>query len=199
MDIIIDAVRKLERAIEGTGCEESPVILRVDPDAVPCQYERGAVMDASFGGRTAEFTTSEPARATTRVSFMFGAALETTRLRAAACAIINVVSGFLCMSRKLRACKPECHGPCRAELIGLLAGKTAYCHAKMPALLRAPGSRITEAPESADVIILNGDGMISHEGDRLLTEYGGSKRLLLVGPSTAGVAALKNGAFLPIR
>jgi len=190
-DIIRDAVDRLEAAVTGCGYEDGGVILQVNPDAHPCQYERGAVMEAVFGGKTAEFTTGDPLRAATRLSFMFGAPLETLQLRATAAAIINAVTGFLCMSRKLRACKRECHGACRAELLSRISGKTVYCQTKMPVLLPGSGATITNDPEKADIILLNGDGLISPQGSEFFGDAAGTGTILCVGPSTAGVAALE--------
>ncbi|MEN6609310.1 MAG: hypothetical protein ABFC24_00565 [Methanoregulaceae archaeon] len=191
MDLICDAVNRLEKAVTGCGYEDGGVILEVNPERVPCQYERGAVMEATFGGMAAEFTTADPMRAATRVSFMFGAPLETAQLRAAASGIMNAVTGFLCMSRKLRACNRECHGACRAGLVAMLAGKTVYCHTKMPALLRETGAVITDDAEKADIILLNGDGMISPEGGEFFSGSSGKRNVLFLGPSTAGVATLE--------
>ena len=41
-------------------------------------------MVASFGGKTAEFVTDNPIRARTKISFMFGAPLDTPQTRSAA-------------------------------------------------------------------------------------------------------------------
>lgn len=76
MDIVTDSVNRLEEMLKCSGCEETGVRLDVDPDAHNCQFERGACMTASFGGRTAEFVTDDPIRATTKISFMFGTPLE---------------------------------------------------------------------------------------------------------------------------
>ena len=42
MDLIIDTVKKLELMMKNSGCEDSGVVLDVNADAVPCQFERGA-------------------------------------------------------------------------------------------------------------------------------------------------------------
>jgi hypothetical protein len=97
MDILIAAVKKLEERVHNTGCEDGNIVLSVNPDAVPCQFENGALMEASFGGRKAQFVTSDPIRATTRIGFMFGAPLDKPAQRGAAGAIINVITGFLCI------------------------------------------------------------------------------------------------------
>ena len=78
MDLIIDTVKKLESMMKNSGCEESGVVIDVRPDTVNCQFERGACMTASFGGRSADFITYDPIRAHTKISFMFGAASRFT-------------------------------------------------------------------------------------------------------------------------
>ena len=99
MSIIEESVHLLEEHVQGSGCEDGAVNLRVDPDSTKCPYEHGVCMVATFGGKSAEFVTSDPTRATTKISFMFGAKFENPRIRAAACAIINVLTGFLCINR----------------------------------------------------------------------------------------------------
>jgi len=117
MDILKDAVRRLEELTRGSGCEDGNIVLSVNPDRAVCQFEKGACMEAAFGGTTAEFITFEPTRGTTRLTFLFGAALERPAHRAAACAIINVMTGFLCISRTRLSCDPECHAACMRDLI----------------------------------------------------------------------------------
>ena len=84
MDLIIETVKKLETMMKDSGCEEGGVILDVNSDAENCQFERGACMTAAFGGRSADFVTFDPVRAKTKISFMFGMPLETSRMRGAA-------------------------------------------------------------------------------------------------------------------
>ncbi len=191
MDIIVDTVNRLEQVVSGSGCEDGGVVLKPDPDKTPCQYDRGAMIESWFGGRTAEFTTSEPLYATTRVSYMFGAALETLQLRAAACAIVNVLCAFLCIIRIRHSCKKECHRPCLQELARFAKGRSVYCIPEIPAISRGTEFIVADCPEQADIILVNGNGVISPEGDRIVTEYRELKILVLLGPSTGGVAALQ--------
>ena len=118
MDIVTDSVNRLEEMLKCSGCEETGYSLDVDPDAHNCQFERGACMTASFGGRMAEFVTDDPIRATTKISFMFGTPLEPPGVRAAACAIINVATAFFCLTRVRRACPAASHAACLHELTG---------------------------------------------------------------------------------
>lgn len=192
MDIITDSVNRLQEHLEQCGCEDTGVRLDVDPDRVLCEYERGACMVATFGGRTAEFATDDPIRALTRISFMFGAPLETPNVRSAACAIINVATGFFCLSRVLHACPKALHTPCMAELAGELQGHRVYCAGTMPALGRLPGPEITTNVEEADTILINHEGLIAPETGDLVTTWSGKKRILFLGPSTAGVSRLQD-------
>jgi len=192
MDIITDSVNRLQEHLEQCGCDDMGVRLDVDPDRVLCEYERGACMVASFGGRTAEFATDDPIRALTKITFMFGAPLETPNVRSAACAIINVTTGFFCLSRVLHACPKASHAPCMAELAGELQGHHVYCAGKMPAIERMPGLAITENIEDADTILINHEGLIAPETGALVKTWAGKKRILFLGPSTAGVSRLQD-------
>ncbi|MFA5238031.1 MAG: hypothetical protein WC362_09280 [Methanoregula sp.] len=191
MDIITDSVKRLEEHLQCSGCEETGVRLDVDPDAKTCQYERGACMVASFGGRSAEFVTDDPIRAMTKISFMFGVPLETANVRSAACAIVNVATGFFCLSRVLRACPVASHAACLSELTEKLRGRRVFCAGTIPALERVLGSEITPNIDDADVILINNEGLIAPGTGDLVERWGGKKRILFLGPSTAGVCRLQ--------
>lgn len=189
MDIITDAVKKIEGLTDHSGCSDSGVILDVDPSADICQFEQGVSMTATFGGRSAVFTTHEPIRAPTKIAFMFGAPLNTPPVRGAATAIINVVLGFLCMSRVLHPCQKTSHTGCFMQFQRELMGKKIFCIGLLmsdaPELLGAQSGNIDEA----DIILINGTGLISNEvGDLIETHK--TKRIICVGPSTAGIARL---------
>ena len=143
MDIVTDSVNRLEEILINSGCEDTGVHLDVDPDATTCEYERGACMIASFGGRTAEFVTDDPIRAMTKISFMFGTPLETPNVRSAACAIINVATGFFCLSRVLHACPKASHAACLHELAGELKGHRVFCIGNDTGTGACPGSSVT--------------------------------------------------------
>lgn len=187
MDILRAAVGKLEELSLHTGCEDGNIVLRVNPDRAVCQFERGACMEAVFGGRVAEFVTFEPTRATTRLGFLFDAALEKPVHRAAACAIINVMAGFLCLSRVRRSCPRECHEACRTALLREIGDRRVGA-------LAIPAHALESFPYhgsgEGDVILVAGEGLISPAG-RTLLEGPDRSRALLVGPSTSGVASLE--------
>jgi hypothetical protein len=191
MDIVIDAVNKLQEVLRHSGCEDGPVVLRIDPDEVYCQYEKGACMEACFGGRTAEFVTSDPVRATTKVGFMFGAPLDSPATRGAACAILNVVTAFLCMNHNIRACPAASHAPCRQDLKKRTGSGNIFCLGTMPAVERELGRFIVPEPESADIILINGEGIIAPGTGETVEKFRNKKTILLIGPSTAGTAHLE--------
>lgn len=192
MSFLHDAIGKLEKILEDSGCEDGVVALSVNYDADVCQYPKGVCMEGHFGGRSGQFITSEPIRANTRISFMFGAPLRNRKQRGAASVIINAVSAFLCLTRRLQPCTPDCYAPCIAELSREVAGKRVYLLGPMPVLERALEAQIVDSPEAADLFLIAGDGMTGDEGVACIDEYRGKKRMIFLGPSTAGVSGLIN-------
>jgi hypothetical protein len=190
MDIISEAVKKIEGLLEHSGCTDAGVLLDVDPDAVICQFERGASMTATFGGRSAVFTTYDPIRAHTKISFMFGASLDTLPVRGAACAIINVILGFLCMSRVLHPCQESCHASCRNQIMKEIAGKRLFCIGTLEAGGPVSGNSVTDNPANAEIILITGEGMVTEGTGDIIMNYKGSTRIICIGPSTAGIARL---------
>jgi hypothetical protein len=190
MDIIVESVKKIENLAEHSGCTDAGVLLDVNPDAPICQFEQGATMSAAFGGRSAVFTTYEPMRARTKISFMFGASLDTPASRGAAAAIINAILGFLCMSRTLHSCPATSHADCREELVRKLAGKKLFCIGSMGRSGSGIFSSIAENPTEAEIILISGDGLIAEGTGDIIGTYKNTKRIICIGPSTAGVAHL---------
>ena len=190
MDIIRESVKKIRDILERGGCGEGDILLDVNPDSRNCQFEKGACMTASFGGRTADFVTFDPIRARTRISFMYDAPLDTLSTRGAASAIVNAVAGFFCLSRVLHACKESSHAPCLGELKQEIGGKNVYCIGSIPEIEHAFGGMIVQDPEIADVILINGDGMISEDTGDLIMRYKDTKQILCIGSSVAGVSRL---------
>jgi hypothetical protein len=191
MDILIDSVNKLERILEHSGCEEVGVLLDVNPDAVNCQFDWGACMTAAFGGRCAEFVTSDPIRVQTKISFMFGASLDTPQVRSAACAMINVATGFFCLSRVLHACPGPRHADCMRGLSTVIHGKRILCIGSIPAIEETFRTEIVTDPKDANLIFVNSEGIIDAGSGDLIAEFKGMKRIICVGPATAGVARLQ--------
>jgi len=191
MDIIIDSVKKLEEIIRHSGCEDGGVRLEVNAGATLCQYERGACMVAIFGGRSAEFVTFDPIRATTKISFLAGAPLDTPKTRSAACAIINVATGFFCLSRVFHSCPTSDHSTCYKQLKERLAGHSIHCIGTMPAVAAELREYITADPKKAGIILVNGEGIIAEGTGDIIASLKDSTRILCLGPSTAGVARLQ--------
>jgi len=191
MDIVLDAVKKLQDILLHSGCEDGPVVLRVNPDAVPCQFEKGACMEACFGGRTGEFVTFDPLRATTKVEFMFNAPLDSLAQRGAACAILNVVTAFLCLSRTVRACPASCHAACLQDLKTRTGTGKVFASGSIPSLKHEMTRFIVTDPESADIILINGEGTIEPVTGDIVSKYRENKTVLVLGPSTAGIASLE--------
>jgi hypothetical protein len=190
MDIIRESVKKIREILEHGGCGEGDVLLGVNPDTKNCQFEKGACMTASFGGRTADFITFDPVRARTKISFMYDAPLDTPSTRGAASAIVNVVTGFFCLSRVLHACNESSHTSCLGELKQEIGNKKIYCIGNVPEIERQFGAMIVTDPETAEVILIGGEGIIALGTGDLIEQYKGKKQVLLIGTSVAGVARL---------
>jgi len=190
MNFLIDAVKRLEETIGGSGCEGNDVILRRVSGEETCPYPDGIPIRAEFGGKTADFLTDYPIEARTRVSFMFGRPLNSPEQRTAAVGIINAVTKFLCLSRKGHACNSESHAPCLEALKSEINGRRVFCNGHMPALESALSSLIVSDPAEAEVILVTGGGLFTDEGLGVIAEYRESKELLFIGPATSGVAAL---------
>ena len=172
MSIVSDAVKILENRISGSGCEDG--IVRITPaSSAGCPYEDGITIVTEYGGRVAELSTSFPFETTSKVSFMFDSPLKSPVQRTAACAILNVISSFMCFTRKGRACGEESRKACLDELITAVAGKKVYlngCLTNLESMLCEAGSLYPEKrvdlvgrPEDADVIVVSGDGLFDKE------------------------------------
>ena len=172
MSIVSDAVKILENRISGSGCEDG--IVRITPaSSTGCPYEDGITIVTEYGGRISELSTSFPFETTSKVSFMFDSPLKSPVQRTAACAILNVISSFMCFTRKGRACGEESRKACLDELIAAVAGKKVYlngCLTNLESMLCEAGSLYPEKrvdlvgrPEDADVIVVSGDGLFDKE------------------------------------
>lgn len=188
-DPLGEAVARLRTLVAESGCEEGVVSIRRAPDAPRCRYERGAVIEAEFGGRTGAVCTPDPVQATTRISFMFGADMDSPQKRSAALVIVNAVSAFFCLTRRVHACPAECRDACLRELAGELRGKKVYAAGEVPGLEGGAGILRAEDAAEADVILVHAAGLLHAGGDH---SSGGAERHLYLGPSAAGVAALLN-------
>jgi hypothetical protein len=188
--LLLEAVGLLTEAVRGSGCEDGTVTLRRDPDAPRCQYERGASLVASFGGRTAQVVTGSPVQTSTRPSSLAGMDLPTPEHRTAALGIMNAVAGFLCLARRLHACDPACHGPCLEELREEIGGRRIFTPVHVPALSQGLASPISGNASDAEMMMITAEALIQETDPGTWREQAGNRGMLLLGPSTSGVASL---------
>jgi hypothetical protein len=189
MTLLLEAARKLEDTVHGSGCEDGVATLTRNPDVPRCQFERGVLIEASFGGRTAQVVTGSPVQTSTRVSSLFGRDLPAPEQRTAALAIVNVVAGFLCLARKLHACDPACHGPCLEELREEIGVRRLFAPVNIPVLTQEMAPFIMEKAGDTKILVLTGEALIREESSEL-REQAADRGILLLGPSTEGVASL---------
>jgi hypothetical protein len=147
------------------------------------------MIEASFGGKTAQVVTDSPVQTSTPVSSLFGQDLPSPELRTAALAIVNVVAGFLCIGRRFHACDPACHGPCIEELRAEIRGRKIFTPIQVPALSRTLSPLVTERPGDAGILVITGEALVKEENSEI-REQAGDHGILLLGPSTEGVASL---------
>ena len=189
MTLLLEAVKRLEGTVHGSGCEDGVATLKRKPDAPRCQFERGAMIEASFGGGTAQVVTDSPVQTSTQVSSLFGSDLPAPELRTAGLAIVNVVAGFLCIGRRFHACDPACHGPCMEELREAIGGRKIFTPVNLPVISRELAPFITGKPGEAEILVLTGESLVREDGSEL-REQAANRGILLLGPSTEGVASL---------
>jgi hypothetical protein len=189
--LLKEAVMMLEETVQGSGCEDGVASVRRRPDAPRCQFDRGASLEVSFGGRTAQVVTASPVQTETRLSSLFGRDLPEPELRTAALGIVNAVGGFLCLARKLHACDSASYEACMGELREEIGGRRIFAPVDVPVLSRELAPLIAGGPAGADILVITGEALIREEGTRELRDTA-VKEMLLLGPSTEGVASLLN-------
>jgi len=179
-----------QQSVCDTGCEHGTVLLQRCTDAPTCQYQRGACIEAVYGGKNAQLVSNFPISAATRVSFLFGAEFDSPEKRTAAAAIMNVVMNFLCLARIARSCIPASFGPCRSYLEDELRGMRVFCSGFRHESVDALDLEMAEDPEHADVILISGNGVFSGQGIDILERSRTTCRIIMVGPETAAAASL---------
>ncbi|MDD1719327.1 MAG: hypothetical protein LUQ25_04645, partial [Methanoregulaceae archaeon] len=92
--------------------------------------------------------------------------------------------------RKLRACSPEMHSACLEGLQRTIGESDVYIVGKNPQAALALGDRVSDDPAVCRTILVIGDGMTTDDGSALIAEELDRKRILFVGPSTAGPCSL---------
>ncbi|HUH78549.1 MAG TPA: hypothetical protein VLY83_01500 [Methanoregula sp.] len=190
MDLIAESVKKMEELVENCGCEEGDVLLSINPDIVNCQYERGACMVATFGGKTAEFVTDNPVTALTKLSFLFGASFETPRARSAAGAVLNALTGFFSLSRVQHSCPPSCHPQCLELTRKNFGGKRFFCAGDVQLIPSEFRNFVVSSPEEADIFLFTGEGIIDRGSGDIIGRFRERKRIVCLGPSAAGIARI---------
>lgn len=186
MNRITDAISHLQNHLEATGCEDGIVTLGpAPPGTARCQFESGTCVRAWYGGKTADTTTNYPLTATTRVSFMYGRDLKKPEQQAAAVAIINVMTGFLCLSRTGHSCSPDHHQECRMRLVRELEGKAAYLFGLPKQAVLEAGISLAGLPAGADILLIAGDGLMGE-----IPHPPADTPVLCVGPSVSGTSVL---------
>ena len=191
MNLIAHAVTTLEDTVKNAGCEEGIVSLVRNPKLPLCPYPRGVCTEACFGDRHGHVVSADPIQACTKVSFMFGAPLKSPVERTAACAIINAVTGFFCINRKMNACDEAHHAPCLESLRAEVRGKRVAVVGEAQGLPDALGTALISDPADADILLVTGPGLVSDNGLAAIEAALGAKRVIFLGPSTAGVALLQ--------
>ena len=192
MSIISDAVDEMEKKLAGSGCDHGVVALSKSSENEICPFLEGICLEASYGGKRVFIATSYPLDVKTKVSFMYGQELNSPVQRTAACAILNSLSSFICFPRISGACPEGCGEKCLEELIDETAGRKVYLNGTMPSLRKRLEDRIVSEPESADIIIVSGDGLFSDEGLEICDRYKDKKEMLFYAPATSALANMLN-------
>lgn len=187
MQLIHHLVKRIQSLTDGCGYENNKVILSTEKNQNNrCPYETGSVMTVTFGGRNTYFSSTHPMNATTKPEYMYSAALAKPAHRASAAAIIGGISGFLCFSRILGACKVECHELCIEKLKADIGTKSIYCIGEMKPIREQFTDQIVSNPNEAELIVVTVDGLNED------TPYDPESAIptIYIGPSSGGIASL---------
>jgi len=192
LSILTDAVKKLEDKIAGSGCDHGTVSFKKTSGSKICPYVKGECIAVAYGGKNCEMVTSHPLEVATKISFMYGKPLNTSVQRTAACAIINVLSNFMCFTRIAGACDESSHEDCLNELKIEIGGSKVYLNGNLAGLSEKIKESVVENPDDADIIIVSGDGLFEDDKLAVTEKYRDSKRLIFTGPATVGVCIMEN-------
>ncbi|MDD3976785.1 hypothetical protein L1994_08280 [Methanomicrobium antiquum] len=195
MNIISKAVKELETKIYGSGCDDGVVTFSKVQKPEKCQYLNGECIKASYGGKHVEIATSYPLELKTKVSFMYGQPLDSPVQRTAACAILNVLSYFMCFSRTARACGKDSHDACLKELKEIIGDKKVFLNGFTPEISNIVSENIAACPEDADIILVSGEGLFDDEKLNITEEFLTKKRVIFTGPETSGICTIENHEY----
>lgn len=190
MNLFVRAARILMDRVAGCGCEDGAITIARNPDATICPYERGVPLEAEHGGRIAQFVTGSPIEARVRITMLEGAPLSGERERSAAGAAINAVVGFFGFSRHLAGCAIADRPTCLGQLVQETAGCRIFLVGASPVLEHRLGDRLVATPGEADLLLVLGHGLVTDAGLSAVEKAAGGQRVLMLGPSTAGVGAV---------
>ncbi len=190
MNLFVRATEALSDRIAGTGSEDGGVAIVRNHNALICPYERGVPLEADYGGRIAQFVTGAPLEARVRVSMLFGAPLTGEAERSAAGAVLSAVTGFFGFARHLQGCAIEDRPPCLRQLDAETAGRRVYLVGASPLLEHRLADRLAAEPGDADLLLVLGHGLVTDTGLAAVEGAGADREVLLLGPSTGGVAML---------
>lgn len=191
MNPIERSIIKLENYCQNSGFETGIALLKIKQDQQRCQFPKGTLLEAEYGGETGYVITDTPIEAKTRLNFIFGVKLNSPEKRAAACAILNAATRFLCLNRKNHSCSEECRKNCFNELKNEVSGKKIFLAGDMPPLKYMQEIEIVQQPNDADLIIVGGNGITADKYLEVISECEEHKRIIYIGPSTSGIAAIE--------
>ncbi len=90
----------------------------------------------------------------------------------------------------MKSCEKVCHNDCLSRLSEEFKEKVSLFYGDNANLLVNSGQTIVSSPDLAEVLIITGEGLVSEKRSRISGNYLLTKKIVFIGPSTAGVTAL---------
>lgn len=192
MNIIEEAVKKLEEKLFGSGCDDGVASISIKEGGRICPFSAGRCLETAYGGKSVYMATGSPFEVKTKISFMYGSGLDNALKRTAACALINSLTNFMCFTRISSPCNEGMESECLLKLKEIIGDKKVFLNGNMPYLNEKLSARTVESPEESDLIIISSDGIISDCGIEITDQYRDKKEILFTGPGTAGICNILN-------
>ncbi|UUX93554.1 hypothetical protein [Methanoplanus endosymbiosus] len=192
MNIIEEAVKKLEENIFGSGCDDGVAAVSIKTDGRICPFSTGKCLGSTYGGKSVYMTTEYPFEVKTKISFMYNSELNNCLKRAAACALVNSMTNFMCFIRLSSPCDEGMESECLCKLKEIIGDKKVFLNGNMPFLKEKLISQVVASPEESDLIIISPDGIISDSGIEITDRFRDEKEMLFTGPGTAGICNILN-------